>query len=363
MTLKKKKKQGRILEPLALMVKEYPTQFWNDSCSLPELKYAIARGATGATTNPVIVKTVLEEEFDSYKGELNKAVKNNPSATEDDIAWHMIEHAAKLGAQQLQKVFDPQKGLGRISIQTNTKYYKNAEKLVKQALHFQTLAPNIQVKLPATAAGIEAIEEVTYHGVSINATVCFTVPQALAVAEAVERGLSRRSSEKKSNNTINPVCTIMVGRLDDWMKIVVDKNSIIVDPECLEWCGVAAVKHAYDIYNKKGYRTKLLSAAYRNHRHWSEFIGGNIIETIPCKWQKRFNASKIAVKERMSKPVDPAILSQLLSVSDFKRAYKENGLKISQFDSYGATIKTLLQFAAGYDDLVKIIRAQLLQLP
>ena len=64
-------------------------------------------------------------------------------------------------------------------------------RLVEQGLRFASLAPNMQVKVPATRAGIAAIEELTAQGVSINATVCFTVPQALAVAEAVERGLER----------------------------------------------------------------------------------------------------------------------------------------------------------------------------
>ena len=57
----------------------------------------------------------------------------------------------------------------------------------------------MQVKIPVTEAGIHAIEEATYHGVSINATVCFTVPQAVAVAEAVERGLNRRAASGKSD--------------------------------------------------------------------------------------------------------------------------------------------------------------------
>lgn len=348
--------------PLHEMVATTPTQYWNDSCSIPELKYALERGATGATTNPVIVNTVLSKEFNAYKSTLQKAIKDNPKATEDDIAWIMIEHAAKEGAKLLLKKFDDKKGTGRISIQTNTKYYKNADKLLEQTLHFQTLAPNMQVKMPATEAGIKAIEESTYHGVSINATVSFTVPQALAVAEAVEKGLKRREQEGKSIAGINPVCTIMVGRLDDWLKAYTGRENIIVDPECLEWAGVAAFKRAYEIYKEKGYRTKLLSAAYRNHYQWSEFIGGDVIETIPYGWQVKFNKSKVTVENRMEKPVDPAIIKQLLTrVPSFKKAYEPKGLSHKEFDSYGATVKTLLQFSNGYDELVQFIRGHLIK--
>ena len=52
----------------------------------------------------------------------------------------------------------------------------------------------MQVKFPATRAGIAAIEEATAEGISVNATVCFTVPQAIAVADAIERGLDAFAS-------------------------------------------------------------------------------------------------------------------------------------------------------------------------
>ena len=52
----------------------------------------------------------------------------------------------------------------------------------------------MQVKAPVTAAGVQAIETATVAGVSINATVSFTVPQMLAVGEAIERGLKRREA-------------------------------------------------------------------------------------------------------------------------------------------------------------------------
>src|ERR1035438_10272894 len=120
------------------------------------------------------------------------------------------------GAALLKPIFDAQGGRnGRLSIQTDPRFYRNTEAIVEQAERFSALAPNMIVKIPATEAGIPAIEEATYRGVSINATVSFTLPQCVAVAEAVERGLQRREREGKEIASISPVCTIMVGRLDD----------------------------------------------------------------------------------------------------------------------------------------------------
>ena len=108
----------------------------------------------------------------------------------------------------------------------------------------------MQVKAPVTAAGVKAIEEATYHGVSINATVSFTVPQMIAVAEAVERGLKRREAEGLDISRMSPVCTMMIGRIDDWMKVLVKRDGIDIDPACLDWAGIAAFKKAYGIYQR-----------------------------------------------------------------------------------------------------------------
>ena len=63
----------------------------------------------------------------------------------------------------------------------------------------------------------------------------------------------------------------------------------------------------------------------------------------------------------MQNPVDKNILTQLNKYKDFNKAYQPNGLAIKDFDTFGATARTLLQFAAGYDDLVKIIRSAMIK--
>ena len=344
--------------PLHETVLTTVTDLWNDSCSQEELRYSIEHGASGATTNPTIVTGVLKKELHLWEHRLRELIHNIPQATEIEIAWKLNEEMAVAGGKLLLPQFEQSQGQkGYISIQTNGQYWRSARLLSEQALHFSTLAPNIMVKLPTTCAGIEAIEESIYRGVNINATVCFSVPQSLAVAEAVERGLERRKKEGLEIENLHPVCTIMVGRLDDWLKVVTEKKGLTPDPEILEWAGVAAMKRAYQIYQERGYRCRLLAAAYRNHYHWSEFIGGDIVLTIPSKWQKRFNQSEISVKERMSRPVDPAIIHQLAGLyPDFVRAYEPEGMSVAEFDQFGATRRTLRTFIADYGNLLSLVR-------
>ena len=342
-----------------------PTDYWNDSCSIEELTYAIENGAVGATTNPTIVVNVLKKEMHLWEQRIHQIIAENPTWSEVEVTWKLIEEMAVRGAGLLKPAFDREKGKkGRLSIQTNPQLYRNARGIADHAIYFSTLAPNMQVKAPVTSAGVKAIEEATYHGVSINATVCFTVPQALAVAEAVERGLNRRSAEGKSIAEMSPVCTIMVGRTDDWMKVTAKRDGIDIDPAYLDWAGIACLKRAYGIFKEKGYRARLLAAAYRHLGHWSEFIGGDIILTIPYEWQLKINTSDIAVRPRMAEPVDPVILDALLTkVPEFRKSYEPDGLTIAQFDTYGATVRTLRGFISSYHELQGVVREFMLPNP
>jgi transaldolase len=335
-----------VKSPLHETVTTTATDYWNDSCSLEELRYAIEHGATGATSNPTIVGEVLQKELPLWRDRIGELIAANAQATEDEIAWLLIEEMAVKASELLL-------GKGRLSIQTNPKLYRDARRLVEQGLRFASLAPNMQVKVPATQAGIAAIEELTAEGVTINATVCFTVPQALAVGAAVERGLERRGS----SDGVTPVCTIMVGRLDDWLEIAAAKEGTLLTPGVVNWAGIACVKRAYPIYKERGYHTRLLAAAYRNHLHWSELIGGDIVLTIPYKWQRLFNASDVEVKPRFDDPVPAQALEELTAkVPDFVRAYEPDGMTVAEFDDYGATRRTLRGFIASYQDLVATIR-------
>src|SRR3984885_13512115 len=278
--------------PLYEMTQTTPTCLWNDSATLSELTYSIEHGAVGATCNPVIVLDALKKEAHLWNDRIRAIAKELPAATEEEVGWRLVEEISAKRSELLLPVFTQHQGKnGRLSIQTDPHYYRSTGDLLQQALHFNALAPNMIVKIPATQAGIAAIEEATYHGISINATVSFTLPQAIAVGEAVERGLKRREGQGKEIASMGPVCTIMVGRLDDWLKVLVEKDNIAIDPGYLEWAGVAVLKKAYRIYRERGYRTRLLSAAFRNHMHWSEFIGGDLVISPPYSWQVRFNAS------------------------------------------------------------------------
>lgn len=351
--------------PLHQMTQTTPTCLWNDSADIDELSYAIENGAVGATCNPVIAVTILKKEIKVWNDRVRELMREMPGATEDQVGWKLVQEMSVRAAKLLEPAFDEHQGRnGRLSIQTDPRLYRDSTAIIANTERFSELAKNMIVKIPATRAGILAIEEATFRGISINATVCFTLPQCVAVAEAVERGLRHRERDGLDIGSMGPVCTIMVGRLDDWLKVLLEKRQISIDPGILEWAGVAVFKKTYALFRERGYRVRLLSAAFRNHMHWSELIGADAVISPPSAWQKRFNSSDIEVKPRIDAPVDHKIMEPLLKhFPDFERAYSEDGLAIDEFDSYPPTVRTLRQFIGAVADLDAFVRDVMLPDP
>jgi transaldolase len=351
--------------PLGRTVALGPTDIWNDSCAVDELRYAVDYGAVGATANPTIVMDVWKKDPARWRERVRAIAADRPAATEDELAWAIVEEMSLSAAPLLLPTWERTGGRkGRLSMQTNPTFFRTHDRMLAHGRHFASLAPNIIVKFPATSVGIGVMEEATYHGVNVNCTVSFSVAQAVAAAEAVERGLRRREAEGLRTDDMGPVITIMVGRLEDWLKVQTERDGIIADPHVLPWSGVAVFKRACAIFAERGYRARPLAAAIRHHLHWSEFIGGECVITLPASWQRRFNASAVEVRPRMDAPVDPAIVGELSArFPDFVRAYEPDGLGLADFDTFPPTLRTLRQFVGSYHELLATVSDAILPDP
>jgi transaldolase len=349
---------------LAEGIRRTGTEFWCDSSGAADLAYALGHGATGATSNPPIVLGVVRGEGTHWLDRARSLLAGHPAATEADIAWSLIEEVAVRGAGLLEPVFESTGGRrGRLSAQVDPRLARDADAMLAQAARLSALAPNLQVKLPVTSAGLVAIEEATARGIEVNATANFTVAGAIAVAEAVERGLARREAAGIGGTPV-PVCTLMVGRLDDWVKAAAERDEVLLLPGAAEWAGVAVFKRAYAIYRERGYRTRLLAGAFRHHLPWSQLLGGDTILTIPPAWQRWLNASGLEVAARLEEPVDGWILDELGTRSpEFVRAWEPNGLAPGDLEAYGASVRTMRQFLAAFTDLVVVVRDAILPDP
>ena len=356
-----------VKSPLHETVTTTATDYWNDSCSIEELTYAIANGAVGATSNPTIVGEVLKKEMHLWRERIGELIAADGTATEDELTWLLIEEMAVKGAELLLPVFEREGGRkGRLSIQTNPKLYRNAARIAEQAIHFAALAPNMQVKAPVTRAGVDALERMTAAGVNVNATVCFTVPQALAVGEAVERGLRSREAAGQDVAGMAPVCTIMVGRLDDWLQVYADREGILLTPGYANWSGIACIKKAYDVAPVlyKSCATCHHAGGVAPFALMSYADTGKRAGLIATVTAKRYMPPWLPSEPRFEHEVPAEIVSELYEkLPEFRRAYDADGMTIDEFDGFGATVRTLRQFIASYQDLVAVMRDFMLPNP
>ncbi|HEU4671659.1 MAG TPA: transaldolase family protein [Candidatus Limnocylindrales bacterium] len=345
------------LTPLEKTVRSTPTDLWNDSCSVPELEYAIRYGAVGATANPTIVHDVWKQDPKRWAGRVGELAVAYPAWTEVELAWAIVGEMSAEGAKLLEPVFVEQGGRkGRLSVQTNPTFWRTHDAMVEQAVGFTELAPNIIVKFPATSVGVRAMEEATYRGVSVNATVSFSVPQALASGEAIERGLKRREADGLDVDSMGPVVTVMMGRIEDWLKVLEARDGIAADPEAIPWSGVAVMKRTAEEFARRGLRAKPLGAAIRHRLHWTELVGGDVVLSFPHAWWKRFQASGIDPVPRFEEPVEPRYLDELRRrFPDFERAYEPDGMTPEEFDTFGPSVRTLRSFIASYHDLLHAV--------
>lgn len=345
--------------PLGRMTRAFPqTALWNDSADPEQLRQSISFGAVGATCNPVIALAAIKADLPRWTARITHLAQERPTAGESEIGWAVVEELSIEAARLLEPIFHTHRGRnGRLSIQTDPRLHRDAKALAGQAEYFSTLAPNVIVKLPATKTGIEAMEEATFRGVSINATISFTVPQVVRVAEAVERGLERREAAGLPTDEMGPVATLMGGRLDDWLKLVAARTKTLMTPGVLDWAGVAAMKRAHRILTERGLRTRVLSAAFRNHLQLSELVGGDLVISPPFSWQTQINDNGLDLPSRIDVPVDAEIVAELQDkLPEFRRAYEPDGMAIEEFAEFGATRRTLRQFLDADAQLSALVR-------
>ena len=336
--------------------------WWNDSGVPAELGEAVGLGATGGTSNPVIVYQTVKANPGLCLPALDQLIADFPHATEDELTWKLIAVLGRESAKKLLPVFEATKGAkGYLSMQVNPKYYPSAEHMVAHAAELAAPAPNIAIKAPATETGIAAMEEMTARGIRINATVSFSVAQALAMAAGIERGLKRARAAGRNADAIRPYITLMIGRVDDQLRRVAEAQKIAVTPGAIDWAGIAVFKHAHRLFQARGLPGTLLAAAYRHEGHWSQLIGREVLQTIPYNWWTKFNTSATAPALTLDTPVDGAILAELRAkFPDFVRAHDEDGMTPAGFLRYGATLHTLHQFLGGYADLLALVRGRMI---
>jgi len=317
------------------------TVWWHDSAEPSELERGIQRGAVGATTNPYLSHLALSHNYDAWSKEIDNVLSAHPGPERkaEELMGVVLKHAAR----QLKPQYEKSAGrMGYVCAQVNPARAADRECMLPMARRFHAWAPNIAVKLPATAAGLDVLEDCTAEGITATLTISFTVPQVIAIAERHRRGLRRAEQ-----NGIEPgrcFAVIMIGRLDDYLRDVANDSKADISESHIRQAGLAVSKRAYAIYKQCNYEAKLIIAALRGTYHMTELAGAEVIMSIAVPYQEMLLSEELAFEQRIDHPIPADVIERLSALPDFVRAYEPDGMKPNDFITYGVTQRTLTQF-------------------
>lgn len=316
------------------------TRWWHDSGNPDEIQTAKERGALGVTTNPVLTYRTFQSQPEFWSAKVS-AISQDLDF--EERAEALLKLVATYAADQFKDVFHQTHGKHGLALgQLNPSRAGDAEGMLAQARRVHSWAPNIAVKLPATRAGIEVIEQIASEGIPICATINVSVAQAIAVAEAYERG-----AKEAEKNGIHPqLCLVVqqVGRLDDYLRDVAKDMHAHVGEQDIIQAGLAVAKRTYNIFLDRKYRSVIMPAGLRGVYHLTELAGAAVVFTLNSRIQDMILEANPPREEKWQHPVSPEVIDRLMTVPEFVRAYEPDGMRISEFITYGATQKLLSQF-------------------
>ena len=179
-----------------------------------ELKALIDKGVRGVTSNPTIFEKAITGSSD-YDEDFQRLVIEGKSVEEIYEAL-VIEDIAS-AADQLRPLYDATDGVdGYVSLEANPKLADDTDGTIAEIKHLSAMLerPNVMFKVPATPAGIPAIEALISEGTNINVTLIFSLEQYEAVAEAYIAGLEKLAQAGKDIRRVASVASLFISRLD-----------------------------------------------------------------------------------------------------------------------------------------------------
>jgi transaldolase / glucose-6-phosphate isomerase len=342
-----------------------------------ELQALIRAGAVyGVTSNPTIFKNAIGSNQYSYPAEITRLAGEGRSAEEifDELSARDIVRTADLLAGVYQG------GTGRdgfVSLEVPPALAADTNATIAEArrLWKKVDRPNLFVKVPATPAGIPAIEALIAEGININVTLIFSALQYVTVAEAYKRGIDRRIGAGLPLDNLHSVASLFVSRLDTSVdKELAEKAGAAATPaekeRFLSLQGKAAVANALHVWEeyrqqffgegfqarrKAGARPQWIlwastgtkNPAYSDVKYVEELAGPDSINTMPRETLDALLDHGRITGNRLESGVEPA--------RRVRREFADAGISIQ------AHCERLLRdgvkiFAASFDDLMAVLR-------
>ena len=331
---------------------ETPTRFWINNPTIAQAEKALEAGARGCTTNPSYVSKLFDSP-DDYRQVLRAVDLLVPYEPDDSIVAAKVQKAMVSRLSDLfLPLYEESKGsAGFVTIQGDPFTETSARSIIDEGVENRKIGPNITIKIPVTAPGIEAISYFVERDVPTMATEVMGLSQVIAICEAY-----REAAAAAGHDSVFFI-THITGILDDHFKQVVAEGNIDISPEALKYAGLSIAKREYQLIKERGYPGTMIGGGARKLEDFTELVGGDLAVTI--NWEGTAKAlldKDEPVRPRIDVPIDARIVAECTEkLPDYSRAYEPEGMKPAEFYDYGGVALFRSSFMKGWKQLLALI--------
>lgn len=255
-----------------------------------EFKELIAQGiVNGATSNPAIFKNAILTSS-AYKEQLASLGELSPKEKYEAVALFDIQKAADILSPLYERGDD-----GYVSIEVDPYLCDDANATIEEGkrLFAQIGRKNVMIKVPATAAGYEAMRELVASGIPVNATLIFQKEQALRCAEAFAEGL------RSYGGNVATVISVFVSRIDRALDPMLAQNGMATSLSGIY--NSAAIYAAVEEKKIKGCRVLFASTGVKDdslpaYYYVAKLLAYNSVNTAPIETIKAFHTSGVHLR-------------------------------------------------------------------
>lgn len=345
--------------------KRFPqTVFWMDSMVVKNIEYGTEHSLPGVTTSPTVMSDSIVAEPELWAKKIWEKKAVYPEKNQNELLWEVMYDLSSERSKLVLPYYKKDSSIdGRYCIQGNVYDYMNTEKIVSQSKRIRACGENFVMKIPTTAAGLIAMEEIVYQGGSVMATATSTVSQVMAAGAALYRGLERRTNEGLSNEGIALACAMQLGLPEMCYKGYAKEHGLNIPQEALDLSSVAVAKKAYRLLLEKYPLVTFVLSNFESELHWLEFLGGRMMLTMPIEWLEKLDNWTEPVEARIDEDVPEEYIEAMRQVPFYHYAYDEEAMQPERFEKFEGFCRTVNTFMDVYEIGLNMVRKMILPDP
>ncbi|MFB2121274.1 transaldolase family protein [Parapedobacter sp. 2B3] len=328
-----------------------PTKMWINNVTREEAEWALMAGAKGCTQNPSYTWKMLthEREGDYAKQLLRETLTETDD--DNDVICRLQRKLIYGVSQKFMPLWEQTHGQhGYVSIQGDPIHEDDAQVIIQEARNNRQLNPNMMIKIPATKAGLEAMRVLIAEDTPLNATEVMGVSQMVALCEMYREVVAETGKRPMM------YVSLITGIYDEWLQKDIQEKGIAINPDVAKQAGMVIAKKVYQLMHDRGYKNGFIGGGVRGIHHFTEMVGGDVCITM--NWQGQVDGLlqlDLPVVARLFNPVQPEVLETLLDrLPQFRKAYFEHGLAVSEFAEYEPVEYFRHMFVTAWENCVSL---------